>query len=223
MIKVVELIKRRSGLSVEDFQSRWRNRHAALVASVPGLARYVQSHPLIQGYRKAELLYDGLSEMWFATEAARDQFCTSDEYRRAKEDLNDFTDIDRTVSFPVDVHVIKDGPIPPKAVKNVEFVTRRPGMALEPFRDYWRNVHGPIAAKIPVIQRYEQNHTSLSAYEADTPPAYEGLAITWFHSTDDMKRGATTPEYAEARADEPYFLPDGHLPIIITREHFILA
>jgi uncharacterized protein (TIGR02118 family) len=96
-------------------------------------------------------------------------------------------------------------------------------MALEPFREYWRNVHGPIASRIAAIQRYEQNHLKQSAYAADAAPRYDGLAITWFGSTADMKQGTTTPEYALTRADEPHFLPDGHLPIIITREHFIVG
>jgi hypothetical protein len=37
-----------------------------------------------------------------------------------------------------------------------------------------------------------------------------------------MKRGTTTPEYASTRADERNFLPDGHLPIIIAREHRVI-
>ena len=36
-----------------------------------------------------------------------------------------------------------------------------------------------------------------------------------------MKEGATTPIYAATRADEANFLPDGHLPFIVTREHEI--
>ena len=94
-------------------------------------------------------------------------------------------------------------------------------MALEPFREYWRNVHGPIASNISVIQRYEQNHLIPSAYESEAAPPYDGLAVTWFGSTADMKKGTTTPEYAVTRADESNFLPDGHLPIIITREYLI--
>lgn len=31
-------------------------------------------------------------------------------------------------------------------------------MGLDAFRAYWRNVHGPLAATIPVMHRYEQNH-----------------------------------------------------------------
>jgi uncharacterized protein (TIGR02118 family) len=121
----------------------------------------------------------------------------------------------------VDVYVIKDGTIPDDAVKNIEFVNRRPGMAIEPFQSYWRNVHGPLAAKIPMIRRYEQNHLALSEHQ-NSPPPYDGLAITWFASTADMRRATATPEYASTRADESHFLPNGHLPIIITREHVVV-
>jgi hypothetical protein len=73
-----------------------------------------------------------------------------------------------------------------------------------------------------VIRRYEQNHLALSEYQNNPAPPYDGLAITWFASTADMRQGTTTPEYAATRADEPNFLPDGHLPILITREHVVL-
>jgi hypothetical protein len=62
----------------------------------------------------------------------------------------------------------------------------------------------------------------MSEHEKPEAPRYDGLAITWFASTADMKRGTTTPEYAATRADEPNFLPDGHLPIIITRERVVV-
>jgi uncharacterized protein (TIGR02118 family) len=115
-----------------------------------------------------------------------------------------------------------DGEVPANAVKNIEFVNRRAGMALEPFRSYWRNVHGPLAAKISSIRRYEQNHLALGEYEKAASPPYDGLAITWFASTAEMRSGAATAEYAATRADEANFLPGGHLPIIITREHVVV-
>jgi uncharacterized protein (TIGR02118 family) len=124
--------------------------------------------------------------------------------------------------MPVDLHVIKDGAIPGNAVKNIEFVNRRPGMALGEFRTYWRNVHGPLAAKIPSICRYEQNHLALGEYQKGAAPPYDGLAVTWFASTAEMRSGAATAEYAATRADEAHFLPEGHLPIIITRAHVVL-
>jgi uncharacterized protein (TIGR02118 family) len=177
----------------------------------------------MQGYRKGELLCDGMSELWFDSAADFDAFRQSPQFARALADEANFVDPSCTVVLPVDVFVIKDGPIPANNVKNIEFVNRRPGMKLAPFRDYWREVHGPIAARISVIRRYEQDHTLLSAYDGGTEPPYDGFAVTWFDSTAEMRRGTTTSEYAETRADEPHFLPDGHLPIIITREHAILG
>ncbi len=222
MLKIVTLMKRRAGLSVEDFQNHLRDRYGPLAGKAPGLRRYVQSCALPKGYGKGELLFDAIGELWFDSAEAYDRCLQSGEFAAARADESLFLDRARSLVMPVDVHVIKDGRIPDNAVKNIEFVNRRPGMALEPFRAYWRNVHGPLAATIPVLHRYEQNHLALSEYEKNEAPAYDGLAITWFASTADMKRGTTTPEYAATRADEPHFLPDGHLPIIITREHIVV-
>ena len=172
--------------------------------------------------RAGELLFDAMGEMWFDSADDYNRCVRSPKFAAAREEESALLDRSRTVVMPVDVYVIKDGVLPDGAVKNIEFVNRRPGMALQPFQLYWRNVHGPLAAKIPVIRRYEQNHLSLSEYQKSSAPLYDGLAVTWFASTADMRRGATTPEYAATRADEPAFLPDGHLPIIITREHVVV-
>jgi uncharacterized protein (TIGR02118 family) len=223
MVKIIDLVKRCDALTVGEFQEVWRDRHGLLMASVPALRRYVQSHALLQGYAKGELLFDGIAEMWFDDEAAWTAALASPEFAAAERDAGRITDPTRAVRMAVDVHVIKDGEIPANAVKNIEFVNRRPGMELEPFRAYWREVHGPIASRIPVLRRYEQNHLKTSSYGAGENPPYDGLAITWFASTADMKLGTRTPEYEVTRADEANFLPDGHLPIIITREHVLKA
>jgi uncharacterized protein (TIGR02118 family) len=222
MLKIVTLMKRHGDLSVEGFQKHLHDTYGPLVAKGPGLGRYVQSCALPQGYAKGELLFDAIGEMWFDTAEAYGSYLSSATFAAARADEMAFLDIARTVVMPVDVHVIKDGPILDNAVKNIEFVNKRRGMALEAFRAYWRNVHGPLASKIPVLHRYEQNHLALSEYAKAAPPAYDGLAITWFASTADMKRGTITPQYAATRADEANFLPDGHLPIIITREHVVV-
>lgn len=222
MFKVVFLIKRRPDLAVADFQARWRAEHGPRLARLPDLRRYVQSLALPQGYAKGELVFDGIDELWFADEAAYREALASPAFAEADRGAETLADPARRVAMPVEALVIKDGPIPADAVKNIEFVNRRPGMALEPFRRYWREVHGPIASKIPVLRRYEQNHLRLTEYERGEPP-FDGLAVTWFDSTADMKRGAQTEEYRITRADEPCFLPDGHLPIIITREHTVLG
>lgn len=223
MYKVITLLKRRPDLSVAHFQQYWREQHAPIVSETPRLRRYVQSHALAQGYAKGELVYDGISEMWFDSKS--DYLAAQDPafMQRLAKDAAHFVDETRHVVMTVDVHVIVDGAIPENGVKNIEFVNRRPGLDLHAFRRYWQEKHGPLAAGISVMRRYEQNHLCLDEYAGAQSPRYDGLAITWFDSTADMKQGATTEVYARTRADEANFLPDGHLPFIVTREHLIMA
>lgn len=223
MFKVVTLLKRRPELSVESFQVHWRDRHGPLAAQGVGLRRYVQSHALLQGYRKGDLLFDGIEEMWFDSQAHYDVFMQSSLQEALRRAEDEFLDLTRKVTMPVEVIVAKAGAIPVGAVKNIEFVNRKPDMPIEPFRKYWREVHGPLASKISVIRRYEQNHLRMGEYDRAATPPYDGLAITWFESTAAMRQGATTPEYDATRADEPNFLAPGHLPIIITWEIEILG
>src|SRR5207249_8529718 len=103
---------------------------------------------LPQGYARGERLFDAVGEMWFDSLDDYARCVRSAEFALAREEEGAFLDRARTVPMPLDVHVIKDGAIPSNAVKNIEFVSRRPGMALDEFRTYWRNVHGPLAAKI---------------------------------------------------------------------------
>ncbi len=88
---------------------------------------------------------------------------------------------------------------------------------------HWREVHGPIAARIPQVRRYVQSHVRPGAYASGRTPRYDGVAITWFDDTQAMRASAVTAEYAPTRADEANVLTSGDAPGIITREHVIVT
>jgi uncharacterized protein (TIGR02118 family) len=217
MHKIIHLYKRMADSAPEEFHQRLLSI-CETDPEIPDLVQYVQSHTLLQGYQKGELLFDGVEEFSFPASDVTAKFLASQIYQLICDRRRDVIDVSKSATMTVDVHRVKDGPVPRHAVKNIEFVNRRPALNLPEFGRYWRDVHGPIAAKIPSILRYEQNHTSRDAYLGGVAPRYDGLAITWFESTAAMRKGATTPEYETTRIDEPNFLPDGHLPIIIARE-----
>jgi uncharacterized protein (TIGR02118 family) len=222
MVKAVSFFKRKPGMAVEAFQAHWRTRHPDVVVKLPGIRRYVQSHTLLSGYRKGEPIHDGIAEVWFADTAAMRALAGTPAYAAVVADEAAFIDRSTMRLLITEEHVIKDGPAPPDGVKNVEFVTRRPGMAVDAFQAYWREVHGPLAATIPVIRRYVQSHTRRAAYESGRAPAYDGVAITWFDDTQAMRQSAASAEYARVRADEANFIT-ADPPFIITREHVIVA
>ncbi len=118
--------------------------------------------------------------------------------------------------------VVKDCPMPEGGVKSIEFVAQKTEMPREDFRGYWREVHGPLAAKISVIQRYVQSHTCADLYENGGSPVYDGVAITLFDRTKDMRGSATLPAYAATRDGGTHFLWPEKLPLIITRAHIIV-
>ena len=223
MVKIVAFFKRKPGMSIEDFQSYWRTTHADIVVKLPGIRRYVQSHTILSGYRKGEPIYDGMAELWFDnTDAMRAQAGTP-EFAAVRADEPNFMDVASQGSIITEEHVIKDGPIPVDGVKNVEFVSHKPGMPIEDFQKHWREIHGLLGASIPVVKRYVQSHTRLSIYKSGKTPLYDGVALTWFDSTQAMRTSATTPEYDRTREDEPNFIAAGKLPVIITKEHVIVG
>lgn len=216
-MKIVAIVKRKPGMAVDAFQEYWRTRHAEVVRTLPGVRRYVQSHTLPAGYRKGEPAWDGIAELWFeSTEALRALRGTPEQ---AAVDADEARFLDRSAMkiLATDEHVIIDGPVPANGVKSIEFVTHRPDLAIDAFQRYWRETHGPIAARIPQIRRYVQSHVRPSAYGGGRTPAYDGLAVTWFDDTAAMRAAAATAEYARTRADEANFVA-GDLPFIITRE-----
>ena len=222
MVKALSFFKRKSGMSVDAFQAYWRAAHPDVVVKLPGIRRYVQSHTLLSGYRKAEPIYDGIAEIWFDDTRAMRALAGTPAYAAVQADEGSFIERSTMGLIITEEHIIKDGPAPADGVKGVEFVTHKPGMSIEAFQRYWREVHGPLAASIPVLRRYVQSHTRLAAYQGGRAPAYDGAAVTWFDDTQAMRASATTAEYARVRADEANFIT-ANPPFIITREHAIIA
>ena len=223
MVKLVVYFKRRAGMEVEPFQEYWRTCHAEVVRGLPGIRRYVQSHTLLGGYRRGAPAFDGIAEVWFDDVDAIRALDGTDALRAVQEDEARFIDRSTMRTLVTDERLIKDGDPPAGGVKNVEFVRRRPDLGVEEFQRYWRETHGPLASEIPVIVRYVQSHCRRGGYANGRQPPCDGVAITWFASTDAMRESARTDAYARTRADEANFIAPGELPFIITREHVVIA
>jgi len=227
VIKVCELVKRRPDLDVEAFQRHWREVHGPIVAAIPGLRRYVQSHPLPGAYRGGEPVFDGVAELWVDDKDALRAMATTPEFAAAKRDEPNFIDTAALIELVVDEVVIKDeliadGPAG-GAIKSIGFVRFRPDLAPAEAQRYWREVHGPIAAGIDVLRRYTQNHVRLGAYRDGARPAWDGMAMTWFGSLDDMRHSATTDAFRATIADGPALLATAHTPTILCEELVFIA
>jgi uncharacterized protein (TIGR02118 family) len=126
-----------------------------------------------------------------------------------------------------DFVITEEHEAPPGAVKSgmakmIYFLTRKNGLSVEEFQDYWATRHGPLAAKVPGVRRYVQSHLRKSAYHAGRNPRYDGVAETWFDDFDALRASADTQEYRAVRADEANFLAPDTVRFIIAGEHVIV-
>lgn len=68
MIKRITLVRRREGMSKEDFVRYWTTTHAELAARLPGV-RGCRIN-VVQEWIDGEQPWDGIGEIWFDSEEA---------------------------------------------------------------------------------------------------------------------------------------------------------
>ncbi|MPZ68009.1 MAG: EthD family reductase [Actinobacteria bacterium] len=88
MVKSIVVLKRRDGMSHQEFIEHWRHNHAPLVLGLPGVKRYVQNCPVeIPG---KEPPYDGVAEVWFDSLEALRTAVTSPQWEVVLGDEKNF-------------------------------------------------------------------------------------------------------------------------------------
>jgi len=120
MIKLVYCIRKRGDIDSQSFYRYWREEHGPLVRSVAeaiGACRYVQSHTVLPELnalmlesRGLQMPYDGITEVWWESQAALDQGMSSsagiDAQRQLIEDESRFIDFSQSRVFMTEEHAI---------------------------------------------------------------------------------------------------------------------
>lgn len=87
-------------------------------------------------------------------------------------------------------------------IKRFVVLRRKPGMSIEEFRHYWKNIHGSLIAKIPGLIKYIQYHVRSEQLD-NTEEPIDGIAELWFESEESQREAYKTPEYQAVVKDEP--------------------
>lgn len=86
-------------------------------------------------------------------------------------------------------------------IKAVYVMVKKPGMSSEDFHSYWKDVHGPIVAKMPGLKKYVQSHA-----RPQPPALYDGIAEIHFESMEAFAAGIGSPAGQATLADVANFL-----------------
>lgn len=94
--------------------------------------------------------------------------------------------------------------------------SRRADVTQAQFASHWLGVHGQLAATLPGLGTYRQNHIRERLHEAPDSPvqAIDGIAQLSFPSIAAMEVSDASPEYAACKLDIPKF--QGGITILVT-------
>jgi len=103
-------------------------------------------------------------------------------------------------------------------------LTRKPGATAEQFRQHWRDAHGPLAAKLPSLRRYHQNHVVDRAQHginyARGPHDFDGFSELWFDDIPSMSAAFAPEQVQQLGEDEARFI--GDLKLVTAVQHVVI-
>ncbi len=228
MVKGFALIVKKTGISDEQFHSHWRSVHAQLALRITSLRRYVQSHRmpgLTASFPSPR--FDGAAEVWFDSLEAALQMRESPDYLEgAYKDEPNFINQPELRWLTTRENIVVAGtPMTKDAacVKGVFLVKRKPGLSVAEFQDYWRTKHAPLVPRTPHLLRYVQCHVLPETYEADTPPAYDGVAELWWPNVEKFKESWASPELqVEQLTDAKQFVDGQNSAAFLAEENRVI-
>lgn len=105
-------------------------------------------------------------------------------------------------------------------IKLVYCISKRSGMSDAEFRRYWKEVHGPIGARIPGLRRLVQSHAV--AHPRDRArPDFDGMAELWFDDWEALLAARSSPEWRASSEDERNFIDPTRVAYFVATEHDI--
>ena len=221
IIKIITFLARRQDLPADAFHTAWRHARSA---ALPGLRGCVLNIPLeIHSRSDVALLdmdpIDGIEELWFDDSAAAEAMLAATRdaeagYRGASRSF-----------VTAEAWQVPMPPGPRPGVKSFTAIRRRDDATPEAFQHAWREVHGAMAATVPLLRGFV-----LSGIVAERPtpgPALrmalplDGIAESWCADMDARRAMVVSPEAQHWFADGATFL--GQVKTFLLRDEVLLA
>jgi uncharacterized protein (TIGR02118 family) len=87
-------------------------------------------------------------------------------------------------------------------LKFIVVLHKLPAMTTEQFRRHLREVHGPLARKLPGLRKYVQNYVCA---DPKRKPGWDAVVELWFDDWAAMEAAWASPQGAASDADLPAF------------------
>jgi hypothetical protein len=247
MIRLIYLLRRKAGMTHEDFQNYWLNEHGPKVQKVAealGIRRYIQSHSIQppeaaqpDQYRgDMQQPFDGVAEFWFDS---MDALMATNEHREVIDaelvaDEAKFIQHSESAGWiaydcpqinPTPANVIA---APESNIVKLFYALNQPTNAeIEATQWYWRVQHGPLVREAIQALKYIQVHRLQHEFNAGfaasrgTLDSYYGHAELWF----DLDRAPHAGRESAAKLlyeDETHFIDFSQSASWLNKEHVLV-
>lgn len=107
-------------------------------------------------------------------------------------------------------------------IKVVYCITKKAGLTDEAFLHYWKNIHGPMGARIPGLRKLVQSHAIKLNGDARRPD-FDGMAELWFDDEEALLVARRSVEWQAATEDERHFIDRTKVAYFVSEEHEIVS
>jgi uncharacterized protein (TIGR02118 family) len=106
-------------------------------------------------------------------------------------------------------------------IKLVYCITKKRGMSDEDFFRYWKDIHGPIGARIPRLRRLVQSRRVVVPGDRYRPD-YDGMVELWFDDAQALLEARQTAEWKASSEDEANFIDRSEVAYFVSEEHVVV-
>lgn len=230
MIKLLEFVQRKPGVSSETFHTQWRENTERFFAETAAARRLVVrcelNHRLPEDYARSRsdieaggTDWDGIQVQWFESQADLEALRALPAYQAfaaaERENYRGDNSIHVLTRDAITI-VDKPGGRARAGLKLMCILRRNAALSHAQFLQHWRGHHGGLFQNIPELNEpvlaYDQN-PGLDIEGA----AYHGLTEQWFVSLPEWIESIAVP------ANDTVVLPDVQYMLDLSGVQFILA
>lgn len=225
MIHKYIFVHAKPGMSEHEFFTYWKDVHAVKYGKkIPQVRGYLINTHVPFGDEPADVPFHGVAEVWIENAEDELAFAQSSEYLQGSRlDEPNFLAwwamfaLDTTDQFVV---APPKGPWP--GVKVFVASKRKPGMSVDEFRAYGREVHAPKVAKVPGLRGYVIGDV-MDGHYAVGESLLDSVSMVYFDNAEAVQAALQSDVFKnEVAPDVANFVDPRYFHTIVTQESTVV-
>jgi uncharacterized protein (TIGR02118 family) len=225
MIHKLSFVNAKPGMSEQDFFTYWKEVHAERYGRKIVQAKGYQINTRVPfGPDQGAPLFQGVSELWFDSDQDALAYLQSPEYLQGvRPDEPNFLTWFGVVTIDTADRVVVEPPgVEWDGVKVFVLTKRKPGLSVEEYLRYGREVYAPKITRLPGLRGYVQSSVPDSAY-AVGEPLLDTVSTLWFDSTDAIAAAMASPLFQQGvRPDVERFCDLRYFKSLVMKGHWVV-